>query len=554
MRTVLFLYYFIEILNVSFMKHYLLIFLILFIGINFISYLYFKNISAADSQYYLKSKINVIESNYKNSIDIIESFAQLIFNHNILTEETYKIIKYLPNASESEQKYIRKKLYKHLLPLYDGVKQDISVSHIHFHLADGRSFLRMHRPGKYGDFLFDILPSVKRVNSKLAYVKGFEHGRIFNAYRYVFPLIINNQHYGSVEIGFSINAIIDYMKKLSKSDYCFMIKKVTVDEKVFIEENNNYQQTILSPWYLHDTTINNEYCTSKIANILEKIKQDKINIRKLENSRPFSTAITNGSKSYTAEFLPISNTLKKSVAYIFSVNEDTIYPHYKVEFIINFLLTLIATFSFLSFIFLILYRNQYIKKQTLFLEKQIVQRTAQITQSYEKEKQYVRLLDVIKKIDKKIIYNTKLEEMFQFCVNHFTTLPSCIFSIISVNIEGEYLFYSDNCDQFGENKKIICEKASILMQIYNTPANTKLIIIDNLSEQQELAGSVDIFEDYQINKIIIVPLIDELSVKHYGSLFFFTSQIELFDEHEQQLFTELSKSISSAITIKQNNK
>ena len=96
--------------------------------------------------------------------------------------------------------------------------------------------------------------------------------------------------------------------------------------------------------------------------------------------------------------------------------------------------------------------------------------------------------------------------MFQFCVNHFTTLPSCIFSIISVNIEGEYLFYSDNCDQFGANKKVICEKASILMQIYNTPSNTKLIIIDNLSEEQGLVNSVDVFEEYQIKQIIIVPL------------------------------------------------
>ena len=209
------------------MKRYFLIFFIVFISINFISYLYFKNIYTADSRDYLKSKINVIESNYKNSIDIIENFAQLIFNNNILTDETYKIIRYLPNASESEQNHIRKKLYRHLLPLYNSVKQDISLRHIHFHLADGRSFLRMHRPEKYGDYLFDLRPSIKEANSKLVYVKGFEEGRVVNAYRHVFPLIINNQHYGSVEISFSINAILNYMKKNSRKNYCFMIKKMT---------------------------------------------------------------------------------------------------------------------------------------------------------------------------------------------------------------------------------------------------------------------------------------------------------------------------------------
>ncbi|MCK5647553.1 MAG: hypothetical protein KAI22_01625 [Gammaproteobacteria bacterium] len=536
------------------MKRYFFIFFIIFISINYISYLYFENTSSADSRNYLKSKLNAIESNYRNSTDIIESFAQLIFKNNILTDETYKIIRYLPNASESEQNHIRKKLYDHLLPLYNVLKQDTSLRQIHFHLPDGRSFLRMHRLEKYGDYLFDVRHSIKKVNSKLVYVKGFEEGRIFNAYRYVFPLIINNQHFGSVEISFSINAIIDYMKKNSRSDYCFIIKKIIVDEKVFTDEKNNYQKSILSPWYLHDKSINNEYCTGRIANILGKIKNDKINISKLENSRLFSTAIFEGNKSYIAEFLPIKNTLNRSIAYIFSVNEDTIYPQYKLNFVRNFLLTLIATFSLLSFIFLLLYRNQYIKKKSISLETQVKQRTAQITQLLEKEKRYIRLLDVIKKIDKKIIYNVKLEEVFQFCVNHFTSLPSCIFSIISVNVEGEYLFYSDNCEQFGGNKKLICDKASTLMQIYNTPANTKLVIIDNFSEEQELVNSVDIFEEYQIKKIIIVPLIDNLSAKHYGSLLFFTSRTELFEEHEQQLFTELAKSISSAISIKHNNK
>lgn len=531
------------------MKRYLIIFLIVLISLNIVSYLYFDKVYSSNTQYYLKSKLKVIESNYKNATDIFELYAQLIFINNIQTDEIYHIIRYLPNASEYEQNNIRNELYEHILSLYKVLKQEVSVRQMHFHLPDGRSFLRMHRPEKFGDHLFDVRPLVKIANSKLIYVKGFEEGRIFNGYRYVFPLIIKNQHFGSVEISVSINALAEYMKKLSSSDYCFMLKKIIVDEKVFPDEKSNYQTSILSPWFLHDKVVNHDYCTNTIARILEKIKDDKNNIRTLENSLSLSTAITEEDKTYTAEFLPITNTLNNTIAYIFSVNEDPIYPQYRLNFISNLMLTFIGSFSFLSCILFLIYRNQYIRNQNIELKNQVEQRSEQLNQSLEKEKQYIQLFDVIEIIRKKILLNTKLDEVLQFCVNHFTTIPSCIFSIISVNLDNKYFFYSDNCEQYSSNKKLICEKVSTLMQSLDVPSKKQMVVIDNLREEINLIEIVDALEECKIKQIIILPLNQESPLKHIGNLFFFTSRIEPCEEHEQQLFNELSKSISSAIII-----
>ena len=44
------------------------------------------------------------------------------------------------------------------------MKSDIEIRQLHFHHTDGRSFLRMHRPDKFGDPLFDVRYSVKMAN------------------------------------------------------------------------------------------------------------------------------------------------------------------------------------------------------------------------------------------------------------------------------------------------------------------------------------------------------------------------------------------------------
>ena len=82
---------------------------------------------------------------------------------------------------------IRHDLYKQLLPLYLKLKA-INVRQLHFQEKNNYSFLRMHRPGKYGDDLTNIRESVRLVNKHQKSVAGFEEGRIFNGYRYVYPL------------------------------------------------------------------------------------------------------------------------------------------------------------------------------------------------------------------------------------------------------------------------------------------------------------------------------------------------------------------------------
>ncbi|NOQ79352.1 MAG: hypothetical protein GQ546_08120 [Gammaproteobacteria bacterium] len=530
------------------MKRYLFL---LFIILNAIAYNLFEKKYTDRSNEYLENKLISMENQYAIASNTYDTYAQLIFRNNIQTDELYRIIKYLPHSSETQKKYIRNELYQYILSLYKDLKENIYVRQIHFHLPDGRSFLRMHRPDKYGDQLFDIRPTIKEANLKLIQVKGFEEGRIFNSYRFVFPIIFNDEHFGSVEISVSMNAIIGYMKAMSQSEYCFIIKKIIVSDHMFEDEKVNYEQSILSPWYLHDKVINDDFCTNQLAPLLEIIKRNESNLEKIENSNKFATSIVKNKTIYTALFLPIKNTANRNVAYLFSVNNDPLYKQFRINFITKILLSLITTFSFIFLLFFLFSRNQMIKNKNLKLEEQIKSESKALNISHKKEQRDIIFFNIIKAINKKILCNTPLDDILKFCVNRFMILPSCTFSVISLNLKEEYIFFSDACDKFETDKIKICDTIFKLVKNANNYSHEQPVIITNLSKINELAGYVDVFEEHQVRTIVFLPLIEEGTLKKFGHAIFFSARTDCFDESEYQLFSELAQSISFAISFNQ---
>ncbi len=530
------------------MKRY---FILLFIVINILAYFLLENKYSSRTNEYLESKLVGMENHYALAVDTFDTYAQLIFHNAIQTEELYQIIKYLPNSSEAQKEYIRKQLYEHVLPLYKNLKENYYVRQVHFHLPDGRSFLRMHRPDKYGDFLFDIRPAVKEANVRLIDVKGFEEGRIFNSYRFVFPMIFKDEHYGSIEISVTMDAITDYMKNISQSEYCFMIKKLLVSDTVFDDEKVNYEQSILSQWYLHDKMINHDYCTKVIASVLETIKSNNSHLSKINNSSAFSAAINDNRSIYTATFLPVKNTSDIKVAYLFSVENDPVFGQFKIDFITKMLLTLISTLSLFSLIYFLFYRNKMITNKNIKLEENIEKKSDALQTLHKNEQRDILFFNIITSINKKIMCNTPIDEILKYCVNRFMILPTCTFSVISVNLEEEYLFFSDACGRFDTDKTKICDKIFQLVKNCNNYSNKEPVIINDLSKIQELAGVEEIFAEHQVRSIIIVPIVAEASWKKFGHVILFSARTECFDENERQLFQELSNSISFAISFNQ---
>ncbi|NPE28738.1 PAS domain-containing protein [Methanococcoides sp. SA1] len=154
--------------------------------------------------------------------------------------ERYSIVPFyerLLTASATSKDILREELLVQILPRYEVLQNTAMIRQLHFHLVNNESFLRLHRPGKFGDNLTGIRETVEYVNREHSPIEGFEEGRIFNGYRFVFPITASDKkHLGSVEISFGPEAFTAAMMEQYKVLCNFFMKETVVDDSVFFEE------------------------------------------------------------------------------------------------------------------------------------------------------------------------------------------------------------------------------------------------------------------------------------------------------------------------------
>ncbi|MCT4583350.1 MAG: methyl-accepting chemotaxis protein [Peptostreptococcaceae bacterium] len=93
---------------------------------------------------------------------------------------------------------------------YNSIKSN--VAQFQFHLPDSTSFLRLHKPQKYGDSLASFRHTVNKANKEKQIVKGIESGVAGFGMRVVVPISYNNVHQGTVEFGSSFDQV--FLNKL----------------------------------------------------------------------------------------------------------------------------------------------------------------------------------------------------------------------------------------------------------------------------------------------------------------------------------------------------
>lgn len=109
----------------------------------------------------------------------------------------------------------RAKLTALTLPTFEALKKEHNVKQFQFHTPDGRSFLRLHDLGKYGDSLTSFRATVVDANRTHQPQSGLENGVAGLGLRGVLPIYYQGQHVGSAEIGLSFGK--DFFTKFSNS-------------------------------------------------------------------------------------------------------------------------------------------------------------------------------------------------------------------------------------------------------------------------------------------------------------------------------------------------
>ena len=349
------------------LKLKMLIVLIVLISATYIGLSHEKNTKL--DKYLNKTKstyINFYESTYFQHKEQAELIYELLINKN----EIIDIYKALQRASEFEKDRLRDKLYSLVKDNYIRLEA-FDIRQLHFHLSNNDSFLRMHKPLKYGDNLTNVRETIAYVNKNNKKIDGFEEGRIYNGFRFVFPIVDEKgNHLGSVESSYSANTFIRRMMQTYKVDGNFLVSKKVIDEKVFISEKSNYISSPFKDFYYDKQVlkeIENSSFTSKTdANLhIDLMKTALKYVAKGEAVSLYDHTINK-----IATFMPITNPITNEFVAFIVIKSSDAYMQNKQY---NFYAAFIVSSLLILFIVLFIYReiNNQMMKRKILIEKNI---------------------------------------------------------------------------------------------------------------------------------------------------------------------------------------
>jgi signal transduction histidine kinase/DNA-binding response OmpR family regulator len=310
---------------------------------------------------------NNLESQYKALLITYERFANYIFDTEINNEPIVSLISTAwKNPQERDQ--LRGELKETFDDIY-AVMGKYRFRQLHFHFPDQVSFLRMHKPEKYGDDLTDIRQSLVLASEKREVVSGFEEGRIVNGYRFVFPLFHDDELVGTVEVSISFNTICQDLMSEFNNPFYFILKKEIVEEKVFEEEfQENYLdcQTIMTTpnsdaLYVFDREAYENTCNAVEQNDFSKEEVIKTLCNTLAHipskGDSFVSTFESNHTPYAVTFLNIQNFFDENVGYLISYDRDSNISSQK-KALIFVVVTLNIIFILIILIVIFMYRSR----------------------------------------------------------------------------------------------------------------------------------------------------------------------------------------------------
>lgn len=317
----------------------------------------------AKRNHILEDRSNQLKTAYEAIFNTYSLVSSVIYEQIINTPQITELYSRAYKNNEKRQAEIRDSLFQILNPKYIELTSQ-SIKQLHFHLPDNVSFLRFHRPEKFGDNLTDVRESVRIANAEQRFVQGFEEGKIYNGFRFVYPLSHKGEHIGTVETSISFDAINQMLHKQAHNVYSFIMRKSVVDEKVFESEQDNYIISAVSDdWVEEKMFLHYNYsCENLSVEILEKldkvIKEEYQN--QLDEELPFSVFVDLNENRYTVSFIPVLNIKHEQVGYIISYMLD-VYSDSYIRGVASF----IGGGTLLILVITILFYVIYIKNITI---------------------------------------------------------------------------------------------------------------------------------------------------------------------------------------------
>ncbi len=190
----------------------------------------FKTTIATAEQRELKG----VFENVKATIQMESRSAEMMSN----------LVANIPDVQQAMAEGDRERLMALLGNSFKVLKKEYGVRQFQFHTPPAMSFLRVHKPAKFGDDLSSFRKTVVETNTNKKVVGGIEKGVAGLGVRGMVPLFFDNNHLGSVEFGMSFGKpFFENFKALYGVDLALHVKRED-GFKVFASTLSN--QSLLS--------------------------------------------------------------------------------------------------------------------------------------------------------------------------------------------------------------------------------------------------------------------------------------------------------------------
>ena len=275
---------------------------------------------------YLNAELESFESKVYTTLRMYETFSEYVFRTAVNRDEVMTLLERAVRGDDRDRDNVRQELYRLLQDDY-ALMTEYDFRQLHFHRPNGDSFLRFHAPEQYGDNLFSVRETVRLANEEKRYVFGFEEGRIFNGYRFVYPLIRGEEHLGTVEVSVSLGSLMTVMGGLyPEVDLTFVIDEGVVRSTVFDDNQDNYAPAPFFPGFLLDLAIEEDRHLSGGCrlSVLDSglIRNTVAEHRgRIDDWESFNTIVEEEQQQYLMNFLAIENISGQPVAYLVGINE-----------------------------------------------------------------------------------------------------------------------------------------------------------------------------------------------------------------------------------------
>lgn len=322
----------------------------------------------------IESQNKILETSYKAVTQMYKVSIESYFKYIVLHQDVLDILHEAKEANIEDKAILRGSLYRLLYPIYNKDLKNLGVRQLHFHTPKGESFLRFHKPSENGDPLFAIRPSIRIANIDKVFASGFEGGRIYPGFRYVFPIIDKGEHLGSVEISLPYESIeLELSKLLTCKNHVLLMKKSVTTNLVFDGHKEFFMPSPFSNEFVIEnqkiSSISDKSIKSPIVDTINTLIKQQYSIEKLLlTGKNFSTPIVDGKEGYIANFHAIYDTSNALAAYAVTYGEMNELVSLEKKYLITNFMGCLIIFLFSFGIYLYLKQNKKILLEKIQFE------------------------------------------------------------------------------------------------------------------------------------------------------------------------------------------